>query len=48
MCETRPNAEAPHSTAIAASSTLLMQQILTRGERVAFINKQDYQRPYSP
>jgi hypothetical protein len=35
MCETRPSADAPHSTAKAASSTLLMQQIFTRGVRDA-------------
>src|SRR5713101_6396249 len=34
MCETRPSADAPHSMARAASSTLPMQQIFTRGVRV--------------
>jgi len=37
MCETRPNAEAPHSMASAASSTLEMQQIFTRGVEIAFM-----------
>jgi hypothetical protein len=37
MCETMPTADAPYSTARAASSTLPMQQIFTRGLRVAFI-----------
>jgi hypothetical protein len=37
MCETRPSADAPHSMASAASSTLPMQQIFTRGVSVAFI-----------
>ena len=31
IAETRPNADAPQAIASAASSTLLMQQILTRG-----------------
>src|ERR1035441_551503 len=35
ICDTRPRADAPISTARAASSTLAMQQILTRGVRVA-------------
>ena len=35
--ETRPKADAPASTAIAASSTLAMQQIFTRGVRVGFM-----------
>ncbi len=35
ICETRPSADAPHSMARAASSTLPMQQIFTRGVRVA-------------
>jgi len=38
MLETKPSDDAPHSTASAASSTLLMQQIFTRGTRVAFIS----------
>ena len=37
MCETKPSADAPQSTATAASSTLPMQQIFTRGVRVAFM-----------
>src|SRR5580700_4586025 len=36
MRETRPSADAPPSTARAASSMLLMQQIFTRGVRVGF------------
>jgi hypothetical protein len=36
--ETNPSAEAPHSTANAASSILAMQQIFTRGTRVAFMD----------
>jgi hypothetical protein len=39
MCEAMPTAEAPHSTARAASSTLAMQQIFTRGVRVAFMKE---------
>src|SRR5216684_5324231 len=35
MLETRPSADAPHSMARAASSGLPMQQIFTRGVRVA-------------
>jgi hypothetical protein len=31
MLETKPSADAPHSMARAASSTLAMQQIFTRG-----------------
>lgn len=34
MAETNPNAEVPYRTAMAASATLLMQQILTRGCKV--------------
>lgn len=37
ICETRPKAEAPHSIAIAASSTLAMQQIFTLGWRIGCI-----------
>jgi hypothetical protein len=37
MVETRPSADAPHSMARAASSTLPMQQIFTRGVCVAFM-----------
>jgi hypothetical protein len=37
MCETSPSADAPHWMARAASSTLPMQQILTRGVCVAFM-----------
>lgn len=37
MLETKPSADAPDSTARAASSTLLMQQIFTRGMRVGFM-----------
>jgi hypothetical protein len=37
MCETNPSADAPHSMARAASLTLPMQQIFTRGVRVAFM-----------
>lgn len=35
MCETNPRAAAPESMARAASSTLEMQQIFTRGVSVA-------------
>src|ERR1035438_5006359 len=38
MSETRPSADAPHSMARAASSTLPMQQIFTRGARVGFMD----------
>ena len=37
MCETRPKADAPYSMANAASSTLPMQQIFTRGVTVALM-----------
>src|SRR6266852_3649804 len=37
MLETRPSADDPHLIARAASSTLPMQQIFTRGVRVAFM-----------
>jgi hypothetical protein len=37
MFETKPSADAPHAMARAASSTLPMQQIFTRGVRVAFM-----------
>src|SRR2546428_7024051 len=40
ISETRPMAEATCSIAIHASSTLAMQQILTRGLVVAFIDDQ--------
>jgi len=41
MVETRPSADAPQSMARAASSTLPMQQIFTRGVRVAFMGWAD-------
>jgi hypothetical protein len=38
MCETEPRADAPHLMAKAASSTLPMQHILTRGRAVETLN----------
>jgi hypothetical protein len=37
MLETKPSADAPHSMAISASSTLLMQHTFNRGTRVGFM-----------